>query len=271
MNTVLPVHLFNATQVEVNKERVQLPATVQKIFTDWFKMRNAVPSINISRLYDNSSTTVVMHVGPVSLKFIPISFASASKPVPDQILWPSFDGINKSYKIDANDSQWLLVNNKATGGYYRVLYDNKNWQLLIEQLKGKNYRSIHAANRAQLIDDAAHFAQNGLLSYDIVFELLTYLQTERDFIPWASAKKSLEFFDRMLRNSEVHRHFEVFIQKITVDAYPELSIKNQKEQNYVKRLERLSVTKLACEAGVPICITEVDKMTPSIVSDSSID
>lgn len=270
-STVQPANLFNAIQSEVNEQQIKLPATVQQIFKAWFKARNDVPSIYISRQYDNSSTTRIMYAkAPISLesfRFIPIAFASVSKPVavPDELVWLASDEII-SHKIDANDSEWLLVSNQATSGYYRVQYDERNWRMLIAQLKGKNYRSIHAADRAQLIDDAIHFAQNDLLSYDVVFDLLSYLHKERDFIPWTSAKKSLGFFDRMLRSSSAYRHFEVFIQNITTDFYPELSVLNQSELDHVKRLQRLSFTELACGAGERHCIAEIDEKSLDIVS-----
>lgn len=273
-NTVLPVNFFNAIQLEVNTEQIKLPATVQQIFKDWFKTREAVPTIRVSRRYDNTSTVNITQAGTTSSKFVPISLASTSNSlsVSDKILWlqSNSTGLN-SYKIDANDSQWLLVNNQATGGYYRILYDQRNWRLLIAKLKSKNYQSFHAHNRAQLIDDAVHFAQNGLLSYDIVFDLLTYLEKERDFIPWESAKKSLKFFERMLRGSSVNRHFDGLIHKITANLYPELSVTNQNETNYVNRLKRLSVTKLACESGAKQCIAEINEMVLKIVSDSQFD
>lgn len=270
-STVQPVNLFNAIQSEVNEQEIILPATVQQIFKAWFRARNDVPSIYISRRYDNSSTTRIMHVkaptSSESLRFIPISFASVSMPVPvpDELVWLSSVEII-SHKVNANDSEWLLVSNQATSGYYRVQYDERNWRMLIVQLKGKNYRSILAADRAQLINDAVHFAQYDLLSWDVVFDLLSYLHRERDFIPWQSAKKSLEFFDRMLRSSSAYRHFEVFIQSITTDLYPELSVVNQSEQDHVKRLQRLSISKLACEAGERHCIAEIDEKSQDIVS-----
>lgn len=272
MSTVLPANLLNAIQEEVNKdEQIKLPASVQQIFKDWFKTRDAVPSIRVWRRYDNSSTANITSIGPASLKFIPIALASPLKAVPDSVLWLAPNTAeNSSYEIAVNDSQWLLVSNQATGGYYRVLYDNTNWRLLIELLKSKNYEAIHVQNRAQLIDDAVHFAQNGLLSHDIVFELLTYLQKERELLPWESAKRSLQFYDRMLRGAKAYPNLQGLIHKITADFYSELSVTNQNEQNHLKRLERLSVAKLACEAGEKHCISEIDKMAEDIVSDSLI-
>ena len=38
-------------------------------------------------------------------------------------------------------------------GYYRVNYDRKNWDLIIEQLNS-DPESIHVLNRAQIINDA---------------------------------------------------------------------------------------------------------------------
>lgn len=273
MGIVQPVHLFNALQVQVDVQQIALPTTVQQIFRPWFSTRDEILSLNVSRHYDNNSTVTVAKLNPTAsadgVKLTPISFASAQKALPDELAW--LNSTESTFKIAANATEWLLVNNQATGGYYRVMYDQKNWHLLIDELNGaNNSQSIHAVNRAHLIDDAFHFAQTGQLPYDDLFELLTYLKSDHDLVPWATAQRSLEFFERMLRDTEVHPHFEVFVQQITADLYPELSVTIQDEQDHVKRLRRLSVTKLACESGESRCIAEIDKMAEDVVSDGCV-
>lgn len=57
------------------------------------------------------------------------------------------------YADTVNGSEWLLYN-VGMAGLFRVRYDARNWEMLIDQLAGPHFRRISAVNRAQLIDDA---------------------------------------------------------------------------------------------------------------------
>lgn len=56
--------------------------------------------------------------------------------------------------------QWVIFNLRQTG-FYRVNYDNDNWNLLIQQLNS-DHQVIHVINRAQIINDAMELARAGL-------------------------------------------------------------------------------------------------------------
>ncbi|XP_063609319.1 puromycin-sensitive aminopeptidase-like protein [Penaeus indicus] len=81
--------------------------------------------------------------------------------------------------------EWVIFNLQETG-YYRVNYDNHNWNLLIQQLKD-DHEVIHVINRAQIIDDANALAEVGHLDYKIPMNILAYLRKESDYLPWAVA------------------------------------------------------------------------------------
>lgn len=55
--------------------------------------------------------------------------------------------------------QWVIFNLQQTG-YYRVNYDDHNWNLLIQQLLN-DHSAIATVNRAQIIDDALDLARAG--------------------------------------------------------------------------------------------------------------
>lgn len=44
-------------------------------------------------------------------------------------------------------------------GYYRVMYEDNNWERLTEMLQSENFENIHILNRVQLIDDSLEFAR----------------------------------------------------------------------------------------------------------------
>lgn len=89
-----------------------------------------------------------------------------------------------------------------SSGYYRVNYHLENWRLLILQLL-QQHEKIHVLNRAQLIDDSTALAIDHYLPFHIPFELMTYLDAERDMIPWFSALNKLEYLYLLYETTEV--------------------------------------------------------------------
>lgn len=55
--------------------------------------------------------------------------------------------------------QWVIFNVQQIG-YYRVNYDQHNWNLLIQQMLTDHQR-IHINNRVQMIDDVMNLASTG--------------------------------------------------------------------------------------------------------------
>ena len=85
--------------------------------------------------------------------------------------------------------------NKSTG-YYRVIYDEKNLNLIQEQLM-KSHTAISKKNRAQILDDYLNMARANLTSYVSAMELTLYLIHEQDYAPWTAASVALDYIDVM--------------------------------------------------------------------------
>ena len=94
-------------------------------------------------------------------------------------------------------------------GYYRVNYDENNWDLLINFLKSDNFKEIPPVNRAQLLDDSLNLARAGVLPYGTALELAEYLEKEVDYIPWHSALTDFTFLNLRLTGHEVYPLFKV--------------------------------------------------------------
>lgn len=82
--------------------------------------------------------------------------------------------------------------------------------MLIDALN-KEHTIIPIENRGQLINDAFKLAENGLLDYEIPFNLTKYLPKEDKYIAWASALNSLEFLKNILRTTFLNGAYEVII------------------------------------------------------------
>lgn len=100
-----------------------------------------------------------------------------------------------SYNLPDTPNDWLLVNINQTG-FYRVNYDLRNWEMLIEQLLS-DHTVFDSKNRAQMLDDAMNLAASGHLKYDIALNVTRYLTKETDLVPWKSAVSSFEYLNDM--------------------------------------------------------------------------
>lgn len=94
-------------------------------------------------------------------------------------------------------------------GFYRVNYDERNWNLIWSQLIQDPF-AIPVWTRAQLIDDALNLARAGRLAYTQALNLANYLRKETEYLPWKAALDSLEYLDGMLLRSSTYESFKVF-------------------------------------------------------------
>lgn len=92
---------------------------------------------------------------------------------------------------------------------YRVNYDDKNWQLIIDYLQSESHKNIPSINRVQLIDDSSDLAWVGYLKYDVFFNLLKYLKYEEEYLPWKAALANIGELRKLLRTSPGYGNFKV--------------------------------------------------------------
>jgi aminopeptidase N len=106
-------------------------------------------------------------------------------------------------------NQWLLLNVQQTG-YYRVNYDQTNWDMLFAFLENPDTAGlIHPLNRAQILDDSLALAKIGQLSYATALASTKYLSHETTLGPWMAAIASLEFLrDRMYQGKDTEILFD---------------------------------------------------------------
>lgn len=64
--------------------------------------------------------------------------------------------IEKKIENLPDAEKWVIFNIQLAG-LYKIKYDKKNYELIVETLNSKDFTSIHVINRAQLIDDVSKF------------------------------------------------------------------------------------------------------------------
>lgn len=93
-----------------------------------------------------------------------------------------------------------------------MLYDDRNYALIKNQLK-ENAEKVSPINRAQLMDDALNLAAAGVLSYVTALDLVSCLQSEKEYFPWFGALDQIDYIDVMLFNQPIHPDWKVSEKK----------------------------------------------------------
>lgn len=150
--------------------------------------------------------------------YIPLSFTTAVNRNFENTIFTDYFINNQAFKAipttnipEFDGSQWYIFNIQQIG-YYRVNYEQSNWQEIIKILNSNDYTKIHVLNRAQLVDDALTLAFDGYLSYDIALGVVSYLFRETDYIPWYPAVIAFDKLDYILKGTPLHSQFKRFIR-----------------------------------------------------------
>lgn len=194
-----PDHLHAGLQEAVNESGNALD--IAEIMKSW-ETQAGYPVIHVSMngstltftqtrfLYDDNSESASNTAWHVPINYVTASNAVIINTKPD--FW-----MNKERSVTLNpekaakywkDDDWIVVNLQQ-GYYYRVNYDDKLWQSLIDQLNSCHSK-IDLRNRGQLIDDSLNLARAGKIGYNIPLAILKHLKGETDYLPWASVSFS---------------------------------------------------------------------------------
>ncbi|KAG9489175.1 hypothetical protein GDO78_005267 [Eleutherodactylus coqui] len=183
-NTVY-YELWESLQEAYDNEanRVYLPATIGDIMDTWvLQMGFPVVTINTTdgsltqKHFLLDPTSVVNHTSPYNYTwFVPISFVTNSS-VEGHVWLTQETGMNSSFHL-TGDNDWLLANINVTG-YYRVNYDDRNWDRLLQQLEN-NHTVIPVINRAQIIDDSFNLARAQIISTTRALQTTRFLSKDK--------------------------------------------------------------------------------------------
>ncbi|XP_043485218.1 aminopeptidase N-like [Leptopilina heterotoma] len=158
------------------------------------------PLINISRNYTTGSITLTQECPicsrnkPQSKFFIPINFVTSSS--------LNFSSTFATHWLRPKDKElviegihpedWVIFNIKNSA-YYRVNYDETNWERIKNYLNSENFSQIHVLNRAQLLDNVFWLYQQKLIAKEFFLNFILYLTREVDYIPWENSANVLYY------------------------------------------------------------------------------
>ncbi|GAB0097812.1 Aminopeptidase [Sergentomyia squamirostris] len=153
-------------------------------------------------------------------------------------------------------TEWLILNVQQTG-YYRVNYDEVNWQAIVGYLNHPTkFRNIAPSNRAQLIDDALNLARGGYLGYATALEVTRYLEKETDYVPWKTAVNGLNFIDAMLQKTGQYDLFRRYCISLLEKVYNEVGFEDVKNSSMLTVYKRVEILTFACHLGYSDCVDQ---------------
>ncbi|XP_067211210.1 thyrotropin-releasing hormone-degrading ectoenzyme-like [Linepithema humile] len=148
-----------------------------------------------------------------------------------------------------DDKDWIILNLQA--GYYRVNYNLDNWKKLACDLYNES-NTIHALNRAQIIDDAFYFLTQKQLNINLFWDITSFLLKDTDYVAWYPMIKAVEYMTcvwgvqhNALIKEVIKEMFNKLLQNIGYDD-------NIDESDLIKCLREEAV-KWACVLGEPEC------------------
>lgn len=220
-------NLWESLTEEAHKhESLDKTLSIKRIMDTWTK-QTGYPIITITRNYNNNSAEIAQRrflTDPSQPKlsdgenpcwWVPLSFTTGQEldfNTTEPKAWLECDenGVAVAKElIDLPEPDEWIIFNVQISGLYKVKYDERNWDLLIEQLTGSEYQKIATLNRAELLNDALDLAWSGQQNYAIALRLIKYLRQEREYLPWRAALSTLSDVSRMLRRTSQYGLFKV--------------------------------------------------------------
>ncbi|XP_029378452.1 aminopeptidase N-like [Echeneis naucrates] len=260
-NTVY-TDLWEHLQTAVNTNGTELPDSVKNIMNTWV-LQMGFPVVTIDTttgavsqkhfLLDPESE--VTAPSPYNYEWIvPIKWMKTGQKETPIWLTKKSDTISA---MNTSGLDWVLANLDVVG-YYRVNYDEGNWERLLQTLSN-NHTLIPVINRAQLVDDAFNLARAKIIPTVLALSTTKYLINDRDYMPWKSALNNLDFFYLMFDRTEVYGPMQDYLKKQVTPLfkyYKELTHNWTKVPNgHMDQYNQVNAISLACRTGLEECQT----------------
>lgn len=179
------------------------------------------------------------------------------------------DNNNKNAEIKWSNSDWVILNRQQTG-YYRIQYDDNNYNLIMTELNDGNLNKIHPINRAQIIDDLHEFVLRNRVSAKHLCNAINYLSKEKSYGPWQAANKMLSEWHHNFQASKKLKSFQSIVGKMVAPHYDHLTINDADNEPILNKLSRNIAINLACEYGTRKCLQETYGKFQEIINGKKI-
>ncbi|KAJ7382214.1 hypothetical protein OS493_036247 [Desmophyllum pertusum] len=180
-----------------------------------------------------------------------------------------------SVEIAWDGSGWIKGNAGQTG-FYRINYEQKQWDQLTNQLEN-DHEKFEVTDRAGLIDDAFNLGQPthwpgvimsqeicnfakkkmtwraGYIKYTVPLNITKYLANEDEYVPWAAIDNNIEFIASIVpQSSPASKYLEKYLHHQVKSQYQKLGFEDT--GSFLEKTKRNLVLSIMCSAGEPSCL-----------------
>lgn len=239
-----------------------------KTIMDTWTLQMGFPVVTIKRAGSNKATAtqkhflldpnaVVKEPSPFKYKwYVPLTYVFKGSAQDPKTTWMNVSSDKVEFAWPPG--KWIKGNFRQVG-YYRVHYEDDNWQALIAQLDS-DPMVFTAADRSSLIDDAFSLARAGYLKYSIALGTVGYLEKETRYVPWKTALNSLGFLGGILGDKRGNGYFQKFVRSKVKGLADKLGWKNQKNDSHINKYLRSSILRAACRSGDADALSNATQM-----------
>ncbi|XP_040426085.1 aminopeptidase N [Cygnus olor] len=252
--------LWEHLQQAVDKNNVSLPGNISTIMDRW-TLQMGFPVVTVNTLSGSIQQSHFL-LDPASKVerpsefnytwIVPITWMT-SKTSGSRYWLVDVSDTNSSFKVDSPD--WLLLNLNVSG-YFRVNYNQENWDQLLQQLS-RDHLVIPVINRAQVIDDAFNLARAKYIGVTLALNTTQFLRQETAYMPWQAALSNLKYFQLMFDRSEVFGVMKKYIQKQVkplFEYYKNITVNWTKNPDgLMDQYNEINAISTACSYGIPEC------------------
>ncbi|XP_067215124.1 putative aminopeptidase-2 [Linepithema humile] len=226
-----------------------------KTVMDAYMKHIRYPLVTVKRDYITGKTIITQQyfsTTNVNQKWwLPLTYATQANPdfYKTYFIWLSPEVKNINITVDPNE--WIIVNLQQYG-YYRVNYDETNWQKIVDYLNSDEYIKIHVLNRVQLLDDAYSLVRYQRIKGSIFMNLTKYLSREKDYVVWYTMFRIFGLLSESFLLPE-SKNLKLHFSKILGSRLEKLGYEENPDDDDFTKLERLNATHWACYFGNTKC------------------
>lgn len=210
-------HLFDSLALSVSTEdETLIPSTtnVSTIMSSWTRQAG-YPILTVERNYDANRDQVTLsqrkYIYPssptdpvVTTWWIPYNYATPKNPEfnrSQSMGWMPQDEDTITITVDSLRADDYLLLDTYAGGYYRVIYDERNYRLISDAMV-RNVSQFHVASRSTLLENVHEFFRSSRLTLTTVMDVLRILENDDEYVSWYPIQDILLEMDRTFSGHE---------------------------------------------------------------------
>ncbi|NXA89131.1 AMPN Aminopeptidase, partial [Melanocharis versteri] len=260
-NNTIYADLWVHLQEAVDRNSVQLPDSISNIMDRW-TLQMGFPVVTVDTRTGTINQTHFL-LDPTSSVdrpsvfnytwIIPVTWMINGSQTNSTYWLTKVTDTNNDFEL--NNSSWLLLNLNVTG-YFRVNYNQENWDQLLKQLN-TSHEVFPVINRAQIIDDAFNLARAKYVNVTLALDTTRFLSQETEYMPWQAALGNLQYFQLMFDRSEVFGAMSQYMKKQVTSLFNHYKNITDGWKNIPSGLmdqyNEINAISTACSYGVTEC------------------